>query len=105
MYDTTKGAKNNDINYKQIIFFTDGLSSDRHAVYEAARDLRAGNAKIYVIGQGQQVDQLEVLGVAGNLDHVFSTENQDATYAIMKESSHENCTGTYILDLFILICS
>ena len=84
----------NAIIYKQIILFTDGLSTDRHAVYEAARDLRASDSKLYVIGHGEQIDQSEVVEVAGNLDHVFSTDNQDVTYAIMKESSHENCTGT-----------
>ena len=93
MRNATKGARINGFTEKQVILFTDGLSSDRHAVYEAARDLRASDAKLYVIGHGQQVDQSELIGVAGNLDHVFSTENHDVTYAIMKESSHANCTG------------
>ena len=78
---------------KQVVLFTDGLSSKRQATYEAARYLRARDSKLYVIGHGDQVDQSEVIGVADSLDHVFSLENQDVTYEIMKESSHENCTG------------
>ncbi|XP_069127880.1 cochlin-like [Argopecten irradians] len=78
---------------KYVIIVSDGLSTRRaEAIYDASI-LRSQGIRIVVVGNGEQVDQTELLHLATAKQYVFPAGREnDVTNAVLMETVSSSCT-------------
>ncbi|XP_033729913.1 collagen alpha-5(VI) chain-like [Pecten maximus] len=88
---STFGARTHVNQY--IIIVSDGLSTLRTEAIRDAQILRSQGIRIFAIGNGEQVDQTELLQLATASQYVFPAgKEDDVTNAILMETVSNNCT-------------
>ncbi|XP_069135285.1 collagen alpha-5(VI) chain-like [Argopecten irradians] len=78
---------------KYIIVISDGLATQREKAKYGAWELKSQGIRIFAIGNGEQVDQTELLQLATAQQYVFPAGREDdVTNAILMETVSSNCT-------------
>ncbi|XP_021353971.1 collagen alpha-3(VI) chain-like [Mizuhopecten yessoensis] len=79
--------------FQYLIIVSDGLSTLRTKAVKDAQTLKSRGIKVLTVGNGEQVDQTELLQLATASQYVFSGgKEDDTTNVILIETVNTSCT-------------
>ncbi|XP_021341563.1 collagen alpha-5(VI) chain-like [Mizuhopecten yessoensis] len=79
--------------FQYLIIVSDGLSTLRPEAVQGAHSLKSRGIKVLTVGNGEQVDQTELLHLATASQYVFSGgKEEDTTNVILIETVNTSCT-------------
>ncbi|XP_069127881.1 collagen alpha-5(VI) chain-like [Argopecten irradians] len=94
-FASTYGARKSVRKY--IIIISDGLSTLRKNAIDDAWQLKSQGVRVVAIGNGEQVEQKELLNLATVKQYVFPAGREnDVTNAILMETVNSSCTDCSI---------
>ncbi|XP_069135286.1 collagen alpha-6(VI) chain-like [Argopecten irradians] len=93
--------------HRYIIIVSDGMSTYRRKAIHEARTLQSQGIRIFVIGNGEQVDQIEQLQLASSSKYISPAGREDdITNAILMETVNSDCKDCSLhtaTDILVLV--
>ncbi|XP_021341560.1 collagen alpha-5(VI) chain-like [Mizuhopecten yessoensis] len=90
--------------FQYLIIVSDGLSTLRPEAVQGAQTLKSRGIKVLTVGNGEQVDQTELLQLATASQYVFSGgKEEDTTNVILIETVNTSCTDCLLNTMTVMV--